>query len=442
MSNITYENKQVAVNPANPQPNEIFSAVDANEVKTAVNSKQDNLIKPSIGFLSGESTTAAYVGQNPIAYYLFQEADTIQGTTYTDISLAGAKIAEQKADFLATSTKSTFDWMILNLGHNNILPDDDVATKIAALQDYIDTINANRKEGSVLILSTIPCALNRFKVRFPDPTVWPKMYASWLAYNEAIMGNGATPITGVDVRTDILTTATNDGFDALPVIFDYGDGIHQNNVARKVEAAIYRDILNSLGFLNVSPHKDHANYVINGFKAIGQSVVETNSTATSGWNEGLKIRAVTSATAGDLFGGSVEFEVNDATNPKTKNVIARISAFTYEGINQAAMFLSVAKAGVMKHVVRIFPSEKVTINRGGAVPVHTLEVGGGIRGSYLFLENYTVATLPSIIALPTGIKGIRAYVTDSITPTYMGVVSGGGSVSCPVFNDGTNWIYA
>jgi hypothetical protein len=50
------------------------------------------------------------------------------------------------------------------------------------------------------------------------------------------------------------------------------------------------------------------------------------------------------------------------------------------------------------------------------------------------LAQYTVATLP------TGAQGDLCYVTDALTPTYLGTVVGGGSVVCKVFFNGTNWI--
>lgn len=50
------------------------------------------------------------------------------------------------------------------------------------------------------------------------------------------------------------------------------------------------------------------------------------------------------------------------------------------------------------------------------------------------LKNYTVATLP------TGVQGDTAYVTDATAPTYLGTLTGGGAVTCPVFYNGTNWI--
>lgn len=47
---------------------------------------------------------------------------------------------------------------------------------------------------------------------------------------------------------------------------------------------------------------------------------------------------------------------------------------------------------------------------------------------------YTVATLP------TGVIGDYAYVTDATTPTYLGTLTGGGAVKCPVWYNGTTWV--
>ena len=49
---------------------------------------------------------------------------------------------------------------------------------------------------------------------------------------------------------------------------------------------------------------------------------------------------------------------------------------------------------------------------------------------------YTVATLP------TGVTGMRAYVTNALAPSYGATVVGGGAVTIPVFYNGTNWIVA
>ena len=51
-------------------------------------------------------------------------------------------------------------------------------------------------------------------------------------------------------------------------------------------------------------------------------------------------------------------------------------------------------------------------------------------------EGYLVANLP------TGTLGDRAYVTDATSPTYLGTLTGGGAVKCPVFYNGSAWVSA
>ena len=49
---------------------------------------------------------------------------------------------------------------------------------------------------------------------------------------------------------------------------------------------------------------------------------------------------------------------------------------------------------------------------------------------------YTVSTLP------LGTIGQKEYVTDATAPTYLGALTGGGTVVCPVFYNGTIWVSA
>lgn len=49
-------------------------------------------------------------------------------------------------------------------------------------------------------------------------------------------------------------------------------------------------------------------------------------------------------------------------------------------------------------------------------------------------QGYTVATLP------TGVTGWKLYVTDAMTCTLNGSLTGGGSVKCPVWYNGSVWV--
>jgi len=50
-------------------------------------------------------------------------------------------------------------------------------------------------------------------------------------------------------------------------------------------------------------------------------------------------------------------------------------------------------------------------------------------------NKFTVATLPS--SAPTS---LNLYVTDALAPTYLGALTGGGTVTCAVLYNGTNWV--
>jgi len=69
------------------------------------------------------------------------------------------------------------------------------------------------------------------------------------------------------------------------------------------------------------------------------------------------------------------------------------------------------------------------IDQNGVITAASLLANGVIR-----LKNYTVATLPA------GTQGDTAYVTDATAPAYLGTLTGGGSVVCPVFFNGTAWV--
>ena len=56
--------------------------------------------------------------------------------------------------------------------------------------------------------------------------------------------------------------------------------------------------------------------------------------------------------------------------------------------------------------------------------------------SFLFpVGPFVVAGLP-----PAGIIGRRTYVTDATAPTFLGTLTGGGTVITPVFDNGTAWV--
>ena len=76
--------------------------------------------------------------------------------------------------------------------------------------------------------------------------------------------------------------------------------------------------------------------------------------------------------------------------------------------------------------------ETGTITNDGIITIPK-DVTGTVA---LELKAYTVASLP------VGTVGDRAYVTDATSPTYLGTLTGGGVITCPVFYNGSAWVSA
>lgn len=200
-------------------------------------------IPVSKGLISGDSTIASYLGQNAVASYIISDADDLAGTTITDISVPGHTIANQKTDWQTVPNKNTFDYVIVQVGLND-LGNTSVSNLISQYQDYINTIRSSVKSSCKIIVgSMIPCK-RRLDEVFPGAG-----YQNWLDLNQAIMGGGSTPITGVDYRVDSHYYALKDAQDNLADVFDLGDFIHENNYGRNLIAQGYRLTLKELNFI-------------------------------------------------------------------------------------------------------------------------------------------------------------------------------------------------
>jgi len=83
--------------------------------------------------------------------------------------------------------------------------------------------------------------------------------------------------------------------------------------------------------------------------------------------------------------------------------------------------------------------ERMRLHQSGGLSLgNTTDRGAGNLNlsGVVITGGYTVATLP------TGVVGMRAYVTNASAPSYGATVMGGGAVTIPVFYNGTNWIVA
>jgi len=148
-----------------------------------------------------------------------------------DFSAPGSTIALQKTA-LINCLADDIDCVIIQIGLNDLLGTS--ATLIAAFQDLVNTARTKIGSTKKIIVSTmIPCN------RATDQ--------QWIDLNEAILGSGATPITGADGRVNTVSTALNDGSNGLATAYDFGDGVHPNDLGRQIIADLWDAKLTELG---------------------------------------------------------------------------------------------------------------------------------------------------------------------------------------------------
>jgi lysophospholipase L1-like esterase len=198
----------------------------------------------------GDSTVSITSSPTPNAQRV---SDFVGGlvTGAADIAEAGSRIADQLAYWSAIADKSKLQLVVVQIGLNDVkgrvgANAATTATVIADLQSLINTINTDKPTGcKVYIAAMTPC-----KVWLDAATNAAAAYSAWLAVNEAIAGNGATPITGVDGRITSHVAALADGSNNLLGIYDHnGDGVHESNEARIIIAQAWRTALEAGGVL-------------------------------------------------------------------------------------------------------------------------------------------------------------------------------------------------
>lgn len=195
------------------------------------------------GLILGDSTSAAIYSQNPVKTYLLSSADKLKGNTVQSIAVSGHTCALQKTAYLALTNKAMYNYVVVMLGINDIgLGVLTFAKIIAGYQDLIDTIRANSNANCKIILATMtPCKGGI-----------GSGYTNWLLLNEAIQGNGATPITGGDAICTTHTDDLNDGAGNLAAPYEIegvNDHTHENNDGRIIVAAAWRASIAALNLL-------------------------------------------------------------------------------------------------------------------------------------------------------------------------------------------------
>lgn len=184
----------------------------------------------------GDSTIAAYSGQNAVITYIDWN------TTKYDISAPGQTIAQQKEAWASVAHNNVL-LVVMQIGLNDLGPDDTAGT-IARLQDLVDTISNDSPDASIIIAKMLPCRQRLLDLH--GETLGLISQQKWVDMNEAIAGDGPTPITGVTARVVSHVPLLDDGAGNLAAAYDLGDGIHENNAGREIIADAWQAAIDAL----------------------------------------------------------------------------------------------------------------------------------------------------------------------------------------------------
>ena len=206
-------------------------------------------------------------------------------------------------------------------------------------------------------------------------------------------------------------------------------------VVEKVSSSIYSDLIYGT---DVSLSTGQSPYTLLSTDA------NARVTANTIFNQNFSIVIPTNATIPYIIGTKIRINCSNAnaswltlSGDVGVTIIGGVSATPSIRYGSSCIITKVAiNTWRIDHlsVIAINSSNRiVTTGDSGFSGLFEGTFNGNLSTSYL--QNYTVATLP---VSPT--QGQIAYVTDATAPTYLGTLTGGGSVKCPVFFNGSAWV--
>jgi hypothetical protein len=227
-------------------------------VQAAVTAAQKSILDAAVprignyfGLTSTVVTTNCYaLGDSTVAMYLDETAlIELVGTDRIKNNLAvpGHTIEQQQSVWNATTVvAATVGWVVVQLGLNNMNPATTAAAELAKLQSLITSIRSKIGLTAPILISKMTPAAQRWTDVY-GATNGPIAQQKWIDMNDAIAGNGSTPITGVQARIISHVPLMADSSGNLKAEFNTGDGIHPTTAGRTINAAAWKTGIAALG---------------------------------------------------------------------------------------------------------------------------------------------------------------------------------------------------
>ena len=253
--------------------------------------------------------------------------------------------------------------------------------------------------------------------------------------------------TMIRIFNNVAGTAAQTGFRII------------NNTLQNCSLLLFNSLYFSSG-INVADTAVFISNVTGGFNfgaATGQASIWTNNIQ--------RLKILGAAGAGSLAGNIGIGVVNPTATFQLKVGTATAGSAPIKLTQTAAVLLTTAEAGAIEvddgdniyYTIKTGAARKGFILDDGAnltatrVPfattngrltdsanmvftIDTLTVPKFISTNIIRLKGYTVA------ALPVGVQGDTAFVTDAVAPAFLTAAVGGGAIVTPVFFDGGSWV--
>lgn len=208
----------------------------------------------SYGCIIGNSTIAQRGIYKGVDYYYFTGLDVEAGMTVKNIAVSGNTILQQQTIFLADADRAIYDWIVIEIGLNDLNYSEDASIAMSRYQTLVDTILFENPTIKIIVATMTPCKQNLIDG-------WGEVngtiaYNKWLSMNESIMNGGLFPITNVDYRVNEHTLLLNDGNGNLAATYDTGDHVHENTAGRIIIANSHTNGLKELGIMQKIKNKN------------------------------------------------------------------------------------------------------------------------------------------------------------------------------------------
>ena len=170
--------------------------------------------------------------------------------------------------------------------------------------------------------------------------------------------------------------------------------------------------------------------------SFGSAALNSNTTGSGNTAIGANALDEVSTNSNNTGLGTSAMQFN---NSGSDNVAVGYNAGRFDnlgdGINQAqSVLIGSGSKGTRTSTNEIAIGYNVQGSGSNTATIGNASITKTVLRGVIQQTTYTVATLPA------GAIGQFAIVTDAVSPTYLGTLTGGGSVVCPVFYNGTAWV--